>query len=667
MPLSDCIPVLHRVSFLRQPSPSQAEDRRMRIGLQGRMLREVSGAALSIRPGPTAPQISWTTTLLACAALALAGCTQAPAPVPAQAPIDERTDPYAGAQRYWNVAAPRIGTSIGANPSAEACVAHLGQMLALREPETAPGAVRGAVYERPELMALGDSLYNGVQSMRINWWLAEWSAPALVAIRLGLIEEIRADRTGQRRFFVPQYPTQGAGPSGTQDYGFSFENIPGIPGLLGTPRRQGQALDHLAFHYVPPNQRTMVENIAFSGANSHDLLYWSADEHTERARHYIDRATGGLPLQQFGALGSAFFHANAAFVLNPMRDPCIGRLTPVQHVELRRPRRLLLNIGPNDGLWLLAFRNPNVQQDACSGYETVTRGVQNGLLRCAGAGVSIQTSMMDVYTANITSLLDRLSRIDGLQEVFLNGLPVPSQTANLVPERRGSEVVWYSDVMSGRSGRVFFTSDQVRTADRLVSDVNLRVRQIVDRANATPGGPRVVWVDNSAALGRYDSKRCVADNTDSQTVADCMRGKQMVLTRERFGVDAALDNRPVRFQGESGVRTGSGFESNIVEGGIFSFDNMHLSSVGYEILAYTVFRAMGSVPEAPRNACLEPNQPGYDRLRPGDCAALLVTPGWAYADATRRQFVFLRRAGLEETENRLRLSARIAFLNRLMQ
>src|SRR5580765_2413643 len=61
-------------------------------------------------------------------------------------------------------------------------------------------------YMRPEMMALGDSLYNGVSSLRVNWWLSEWAAPSQVAIPLGLIKHNDMNRLADgRRFWGPQY------------------------------------------------------------------------------------------------------------------------------------------------------------------------------------------------------------------------------------------------------------------------------------------------------------------------------------------------------------------------------------------------------------------------------------------------------------------------------
>lgn len=96
----------------------------------------------------------------------------------------------------------------------------------------------------PELMALGDSLYNGVQSLRINWWLSEWSVPSYAAIAMGLIDEKNGDRTGKRRFYGPQYPSHDASPSSTIIYGLNLEGLRWSD-LTGAAREQGAPLDRI--------------------------------------------------------------------------------------------------------------------------------------------------------------------------------------------------------------------------------------------------------------------------------------------------------------------------------------------------------------------------------------------------------------------------------------
>ncbi len=182
-------------------------------------------------------------------------------------------------------------------------------------------------------MALGDSLYNGVQSLRINWFLSEWSAPTLVAIRLGLIDEYNADRKGKRTFYGPEYEAHGLGPDQTINYGFNLEQA-GVKNFISSalrifsiPAEQKNHLQRLLLH-IPKNGRSMVDNIAFSGANTIDLLNWTPEDYTSLAKENLGKIYTG-PISRFlflsssyHALGSAFTYSNAAFVLNPMHDKC---------------------------------------------------------------------------------------------------------------------------------------------------------------------------------------------------------------------------------------------------------------------------------------------------------------------------------------------------------
>jgi hypothetical protein len=120
------------------------------------------------------------------------------------------------------------------------------------------------------------------------------------------------------------------------------------------------------------------------------------------------------------------------------------------------------------------------------------------------------------------------------------------------------------------------------------------------------------------------------------------------------GEDQYLDNRPLVVTGESGPLSGPAFVPKVASGGLFSFDNMHLSSVGYEIMARAVEGAMfmdhdklvapllGPHGEDP---CKAPGDAGYADMKHGDCINIFSQPGWSYVDATRRDFMLLRVAG----------------------
>ena len=87
----------------------------------------------------------------------------------------------------------------------------------MRRPDPDRTGQRPLEYDRPELMALGDSLYNGVQSLRVNWFLSEWSAPTTVAIALGTVDP--EFLLGGRR--------AGAGDPDRPDYGYALANSRG--------------------------------------------------------------------------------------------------------------------------------------------------------------------------------------------------------------------------------------------------------------------------------------------------------------------------------------------------------------------------------------------------------------------------------------------------------
>ena len=527
----------------------------------------------------------------------------------------------------------------------------------------------GPEYYRPELMAIGDSLFNGVQSLRINWFLSEWSPPALVAIRLGLIEEHAGDRNGLRSFYGPQYPDQGLSPDRTLQYGFSLESIPADLGILQVPKAQAREFTEL-LAFRPPDGRIFVDNIAFSGAQSQDMLFIRAADHRQAALRSIAAVKGDHGITQgFGDLADMFTHANAAFVLDPMDDDCVGQLAPIEQVELRHPRRLMVNIGANDGMYSLAFMTKSVDQAApCTRQEAGITGI-GGQPECVVA--TIRTSMATAYLGDMQKLIDRLSHVQGLENVYIDGLVTPSRTANPIPGRSRGTLQWKNDLWCGSSPcSTRESAEDMQAANDFIRNINLEIKGLVDKANLAGSGPTFTFVDVEDTISRFDAKSCAAA---ASVDPGCVAGHQFVSDQKRFGGigTAYFDNRPIRLDGETGVRTRVGSPSKVIQGGLFGFDNMHLSPVGYELLAATVIKAMQSnrdgavLPALNKDRsdpCKSKGQPGFKTMRIGDCAALLTTPGWSYNDATRRRYMTLRTAGMAQTADLDLLKARISFL-----
>ena len=607
-------------------------------------------------------RLNTTITALLGAAL-LASC----APAPASVPAPEAARGSSGPQQYDDGRVLALPPAPAA-ASPAACDAWNSAIKGMTRQTIAPlGDGTVGEFYRPELMAIGDSLFNGVQSLRINWFLSQWSAPSLVAIRLGLVQERNADRTGQRVFYGPRYPGEGASATATESFGFNLEDLPSLDQYAAVPGRAADQLQRLAFGAPAPNSRPMVDNIAYLGANSYDLLYWTPADYRRNARKEISR------LRRLGLVGAlslpdAVFDANAAFVLNPTRNPCLEGLTPVAQVELRHPRRLLVSIGANDGMYSLAFASRRIDQRACEDIKFTPKRHPS----CSDK--KIKPALLQDYTANIRTLLTRLAAVDGLEAVYLNNLPFPSRTANLVPFRRGADWFWYNDLMSAPGdsaddiSRKLISSDaDVMDADRLIDQVNAQLKDIVAEMDAK-GPTHFALVDVNERLGQLDAKRCDKETAPGITPDMCKAAHGLALTQAHFGggADVRLDNRPIRFDGSTGLRTGSGFATKITEGGLESFDNMHLTSVGYELMAAEIVAAMRAHHDRlPLDACPEHPDPAHPTAF-GACAGLLVQPGWSYEDSTRREYSFLRTTGLQETDDREVLSRRIYFVTKLL-
>lgn len=577
----------------------------------------------------------------------LAGCAGDPVGregSPGKAPIGHER--Y---QRYWDgVKEPDYGGGATCTPEMRAGLA---------------ADYAGA--NRPEMMAFGDSLYNGVQSLRINWWLSEWSSPSLIAIRLGLIEERAADRTGVRKFYGPQYPGSGSGPAETIDYGFNLERLPHgfaivrLFKLADLVKSQDKLLGGLTHDYTPPNGRAFVDNISFSGANSTDIDGWTPGEFRRQADIARHEMSSGL-LPDFGKLGDAFTFANAAFVLNPTRNPCVEEMTPLQQILFRKPKRLFINLGANNGIFRAAFAGTAVSEPSCDRPNREPHD-SAGRMRCAG---TIREFLTERLIADLQQMGERLIADPGVEVVYINGIARPSRPANVVIERTAAGPSYHTDLFT----RVDIPAAQMDAADAAADLANARVRALMDRLNAERAargqGPRFVFVDMDAAFAAKDYKRCLAEASP----AECDRqGRRLLIDHKRWNLPKDksqwIDNRPMRAQGTDGLTVGKDFDPKVREGGVFSFDNMHLSSMGYELMAEAVRLSIDKDdPGLERSP-----QPCPDKVDPGQvvaigaCRRFMVEPGWSYADDTRRVFIFQRLAGDEAMHDKAFLKAMAAF------
>lgn len=510
-----------------------------------------------------------------------------------------------------------------------------------------------ANYMNPPLMAVGDSLYNGVSSLRINWWLSEWSVPAQVAIGLGLIpqdEEWQRTISEQkpRRFWGPQYPgvNQSDYDGDAPNYGFNVERI-GLRSVIFDNALGDSARELVQLSTARPRSgRLFNDNLAFSGADTIDLLYRSAQSMHERLvspRPGLERSNDLAVLQKIARSGPltgaknvssiarGFYLINAEFVLNPMRNRCIERLSPIDQVLLRKPKRLLVNIGSNDGIYRMGLEGVQLFSPVTDDYA--------GRCTCIGDYLGV------TYLKDVAQLIAKLEAEDEIEAIYVNSLIPPSRIANLVPDpaaggRRIPGTLYFTsyttDFSVGGSRRI--SGEEVRRADEFVAEVVSRLKRLLDEANArvaakraarpaaadAPPGPvqKFVLVDVDTLTARYDFKHTPVDE------------RRMLIARGTPGTaDVYFDMRALEFDQTPRVY------GNVAAGGFVSFDNMHLTSPGYAVLSSAVLDSIRTNEKV-----------SYPELRP------LVSPRSMYVLKSNAPYNFIRYGTTSSESIRDRLS-----------
>ena len=417
---------------------------------------------------------------------------------------------------------------------------------------------------KPEMMAIGGSVFNGVSSMQINWWLSEWSPPAQVwrALTGGATEDTMPDS-----FRVPRYPDHGLDPygkftNGTPHFrlGLDLETID--VALIETAfRRQGWVMSDFA-RYRATDGRKFNDNISFGGAAVEDLLYGTAADYRARLKavRRIDKfgpdadkfwADGAQPrtytdirehakrvngltdiAKTAGPLKTIFFAENSSFVLNPSGNPCIEQMTPLDQVLFRQPQRLLVGVGSNSGLFTFLYAGRPV--DRVCGDVSFTYG---NVVQEQKRYVSIQQSSKNEFLADMKTLLDKLAEHGtGIKTIYVMGQLRPRMVANVKPTssdqgKLGVDATYppnqvkhdpstyhdqyFLDFAPEGSGR-WLSGEELKAADDLNDEVNNALEQLVKSYDARGGRQRFVFVDLKP-LERYDVRH-VADRDvlDSQ-------------------------------------------------------------------------------------------------------------------------------------------------------
>lgn len=437
-------------------------------------------------------------------------------------------------------------------------------------------------YMNPPLMAVGDSLYQGVRSLAIKTEVMRFSAPALVARALGLDEDEFATPDPLLPLLV--------------DMEKWLRLIPDMAKI------DADLAANAAYWLVTPttpSRRQHFDNIAVASMDISDLYAFDwekMDQVVAKVPPGSIKSLGDLvKLADSGvALGDLVLALNARFTLNPMNDPRYRHVQPLALVAARKPKRLLVNIGSNNGLYQVGFEGVPVFDD---------RKVKEIL------------GLISTLAQHLAALPKEVERI------YVNTLALPSSVPCLMPLPDRLSVDWhppgptgYFDSYENRFGFVYGSMDgsRLKQQDEAVRQINAKLAEILHAVV----GPRARAVDMAALLLRFDTKQ------HARTNDNVVRIDGKTFTNLMLEADPGF--------------LGGGF----ARGGLFGLDGMHPTLLGYGLMARQVLAAMAqaeglSAPTIP----LEPLYQADTLLR--DVPSIWSIALWLWRDYRRNQSMAL--------------------------
>jgi hypothetical protein len=494
-------------------------------------------------------------------------------------------------------------------------------------------------YMTPPLMVLGDSLSNGVQALHVNRFLSEWSFPNLIAIRAGAILEENGDRTGDREFFSPDYPgepTTPGRPGALPTVGIAFEKESFLD-LLD----YGSILKNMYYNIDSKakrkdgNGRIYVENLGAFGISTVEGSRWTADDYEFVSKKMLERKdyTGAIT------------YRNAAFVLNPKKENCLKNKTAIDQIVERKPKSVIISLIGNNGLFNMAFRLKKPDDIVCSQkeirfYEDIKLDLSKSVCKSVsdGKNMTVNDFANRRFIADMRFMLNRINLEGNTQNVYVMGMLNPGRTANVKFE-------------DGKAKGVFGGGDmKISEFEKNVEIINNTNRELaaliqdLDLENRLNGRATRFWyldVDGFMA-SKYDYKGCVFRGQ-----ANCERFQYKVTYRQKDGTSCnrRFDNRAFKLMDTSSAEFGEtkychddAALGSRYEGGLFSLDNMHLSSVGYALLADFVADYMQDKANDPIFTEVRGKTDrceGDKRYQAGSCIDYLTAPTAVISDANR--------------------------------
>ena len=399
-----------------------------------------------------------------------------------------------------------------------------------------PNHLALAGHMRPPVMAIGDSMSNGVRSLTIHDELAALSPVQQFVEAVGL------------PLTRPRYPRAVL---------FDLEEMAreGITSLFSL---QSDVMKNAkAWLTAKPKAKPLFhDNLSCAGADWSDLF----DRRGADARAEATSAFAQLQASENFDLGAAarlWFSINDAFLLDPNAGSAFAEtshLSQLEQVASRLPERLLVNIGANEGLFrfgmLGAYDNTDLDFASCAGAQEIVR----------------QAKRLGQFLA--THLKNDLKR------VYFNTLIRPRAVPNLAPYhdvdflsnsvRKALAGKYYAEYSTKVALRAPITPKAMKAYDLVIKTANDRAVQAI-REEIAGTSIDLVPVDLYTAIDQFDSKHF----GDTRAIEVKKAGK---LVKRITNLPFA--SSPLKFQG-----------------GIAGLDNMHPSAIGYAAIANEMIKA----------------------------------------------------------------------------
>jgi hypothetical protein len=420
---------------------------------------------------------------------------------------------------------------------------------------------------RPHLMAIGDSLLNGMRSYSIDNHLAAHSIPAFLGRSLQAA-------TPFEPFVASTYPAPVL--VNVEDV-LKRRTDPELPSpVLKLFNLWGQKKDimldiqanALAWYKrfdgpAAAGSPVAFHNLALAGACAEDMFDVTLRQIEVRLAAmrpvvmkqpnvlkwkgpWLDGANGhDDDGWNFGDLHMAI---NARHLRNPGNRDGLEDLTVLDMVAARRPRILLVNLGPNHGLVDIVMRY---------------RG-QNGL------------DGLRKFAAGWANHARELARLPEVEVIIIQLLPLPSQTPCMTPPRNDLTVAppppggggyhgcYVSAFDIPPAGGDYYTASDAKQLDAQVADINGLLRAGSEQA-FKGSGKRLVVVSLADMLRHHDVKHGF--------------GPRLQAT----GTTRDYDNYPITLD-PGGTRR--------LTGGLCGLDHIHPTPLGYRYIAEQIRAAL---------------------------------------------------------------------------